>query len=102
MQMRQSDSGIAFEDMLDGNDEESNHEENDSNLNNSDGEEDNDSDLKSDESDEEDHDEKDPRAGGVSVVLPQIRPDFTQLAEDLFEAGSGKDVQIQKRARLYK
>ncbi len=101
--MRQSDHGIAFEDMLDGNHEESDPEENGSYMNDSDDEEDNAGDLESDESDcEEEHNEKDPRAGGVSVVLPQIQPDFAQISNDLFEAGSGKDVQIQKRARLYR
>jgi hypothetical protein len=102
--MRQSDSGIAFEEMLNGDvDDDSDQEEDNSKLNNTSLEEGNDSDIELDESEEdEDLNEKDPRAGGVSVVLPQIQPDFAQLANDLFEAGSGKDVEVQKRARLYR
>ncbi len=44
---------------------------------------------------------KDPRAGGVDVVLPQITPDYNQLAEMLFQVASDKKVRAKNRKALY-
>lgn len=44
---------------------------------------------------------KDPRAGGVDVVLPQLSPDYNKLADMLFEAASGKTIRGKNRKALY-
>ena len=44
---------------------------------------------------------KDPRAGNVSVTLPQLKPDFTKLSDLLFKIGSEKSVSAPKRTLLY-
>ena len=44
---------------------------------------------------------KDPRAGGVDVVLPQISPDYDQLADMLFQVASDKSVRAKNRKALY-
>lgn len=86
--MRQSDIGIATEEVL----------VNNGTVEESDEEEDN------DEEDEEMpdlSDVKDPRAGNVSVSLPQLKPDFGQLAETLFQFGSVKKICSRRRSQLY-
>ena len=44
---------------------------------------------------------KDPRAGNVSVTLPQLKPDFTKLSDLLFKIGSDQKVSSSKRTLLY-
>ena len=46
--------------------------------------------------------EKDPRAGGVDVTIPQLQVDCAALAEQLFEAGGEKGVGHAQRAALYR
>ena len=63
-----------------------------------------------DEADEEDRllDEElenmgplDPRAGGVDVVLPQLKVDYSELAEKLVQAGGQKSVRPKNRKIAY-
>lgn len=44
---------------------------------------------------------KDPRAGGVDVVLPQLKPDYNKLADMLFKQASGKEVRSKNRRGMY-
>merc|ERR1711874_372933 len=89
--MRQSDVGVASEEALDGNVEES------------------DEDFEAKENDDEPEEEglivendiKDPRAGNVSVTLPQLKADFNQLADYLFKVGSEKGISSKRRTMLY-
>jgi len=106
--MRQSDVGIAYEEgdsgdedddeeMDEGEDEEIGDEEGDDVAGGEDDEDDED-----DEDMELDESIKDPRAGKVDVILPQLQPDYEKLAEALFQAGSAKEVSKPKRDRLYR
>merc|ERR1712168_904142 len=90
--MRQSDIGVASEEALDGNVEES------------------EDDLEAEENEDEDMEEeelilengaKDPRAGNVSVTLPQLKADFNQLADYLFQIGSAQGISSKRRTMLY-
>ena len=40
---------------------------------------------------------KDPRAGGVDVILPQLHPDFAKVAEMLLAVSSDKSVRNKNR-----
>jgi hypothetical protein len=62
------------------------------------------------EVDDEDDDEmpimeennvQDPRAGNVSVTLPQLNPDFEQLSQKLYIFGSSKNIPNKRRNMLY-
>merc|ERR1711922_36623 len=44
---------------------------------------------------------KDPRAGNVSVTLPQLKADFNQLADHLFQVGSAQGISSKRRTMLY-
>lgn len=44
---------------------------------------------------------KDPRAGGVDVVLPQLKPDYAELADMLFRIASDKAIRSKNRKSLY-
>ena len=48
-----------------------------------------------------DFEAKDPRAGGVNVVLPQLRPDFSKLADLVFSEASEKTVRTKNRKPMY-
>merc|ERR1711860_182662 len=98
--MRQSDVGIASEEVLDGDDDD---EEDDEEASGDDNNETKETDDGS-ESDEEmlvEESLKDPRAGNVSVTLPQLKPDFTKLSDLLFKIGSDQKVTSSKRTLLY-
>merc|ERR1712079_404992 len=67
-------------------------------------------DLEAEENEDEDMEEeelilengaKDPRAGNVSVTLPQLKTDFNQLADYLFQVGSAKGISSKRRTMLY-
>merc|ERR550519_1706073 len=110
--LRQSDPGIKYqmeEDGLEEEDEEvseANGAENGSSENghknghtNGDG--------ASDEEEEEENnleegDVEDPRAGRVSVVIPQIAVDYKGLAEELFQLGSKEGMRKSNRDMLYR
>ncbi len=105
--MRQSDVGIAYEES--DNEEESGDADATENGTNGDavsGDDDDDDDYEdiNDDDDEMlvDEDAKDPRAGKVDVVLPQLQPNYEKLSGALFEAGSGKHVSRQNCDRLYR
>merc|ERR1711978_819554 len=91
MGMRQSDIGLASEEALDENVEVTEE------------------DLEEADNDEEEmegemileNDAKDPRAGNVSVTLPQLKADFNQLAEYLFQIGSAQGISSKRRTMLY-
>lgn len=44
---------------------------------------------------------KDPRAGGVDSVIPQIRPNYSELADMLFQMASEKTVRSKNRKAMY-
>lgn len=44
---------------------------------------------------------KDPRAGGVDVVLPQLNLDYNKLADMLFKLASDKSVRSKNRKAMY-
>ena len=44
----------------------------------------------------------DPRAGGVDVLLPLLRVDYSRLADDLVTAGAEQSVRQKNRAALYR
>ncbi|KAI9550432.1 hypothetical protein GHT06_001712 [Daphnia sinensis] len=44
---------------------------------------------------------KDPRAGGVDAVIPQIKPDYNQIADMLFLMASEKSVRAKNRKSIY-
>lgn len=111
--MRQSDFGIAYEEGLDGGeedesidgDEDAEGGEEEEEVESIDGGDSSDA----DETMEGDQDSsmfddtaKDPRAGKVDVVLPQLEPDFEKIADDLFKAGSNPSVALPQRDRLYR
>merc|ERR1719430_434203 len=110
--LRQSDPGIKYqmeEDGIEEEDEEVSEEngaENGSIENghenghkNGDGESD-------DEEEEEDNNEEggaeDPRAGRVSVVIPQVAVDYTGIADNLFQLGSKQNMRKSNRDMLYR
>ena len=67
-------------------------------------------DLEVEENEDEDMEEelilengaKDPRAGNVSVTLPQLKADFNQLADYLFQVGSAQGISSKRRTMLYR
>merc|ERR1719350_1979315 len=110
--LRQSDPGIKYqmeEDGIEEEDEEVSEEngaENGSIENghenghkNGDGESD-------DEEEEEDNDgegsAEDPRAGRVSVVIPQVAVDYAGIADNLFQLGSKENMRKSNRDMLYR
>lgn len=44
---------------------------------------------------------KDPRAGGVDVVIPQMKPNYRELADYLFKISSEKSVRSKNRKALH-
>ena len=44
---------------------------------------------------------KDPRAGGVDAIIPQIKPDYNQIADMLFQMASAKSVRSKNRKAIY-
>jgi hypothetical protein len=44
---------------------------------------------------------KDPRAGGVDAIIPQIKPNYSQIADMLFEMASEKSVRAKNRKAIY-
>lgn len=44
---------------------------------------------------------KDPRAGGVDSIIPQIKPDYNQIADLLFQMASDKSVRAKNRKSIY-
>ncbi len=106
--MRQTDLGIAYEEM----EEESEEEEGSDDENEKDGSGDEDADmLNGDESDDdegEDEEEEeeqngvlDPRAGRVDAVIPQLQTDLDGMSKILFDAASSKAVGATQRKTLY-
>merc|ERR1719180_339585 len=113
--LRQSDPGIKYQMEEDGMEEEeevseANGAENGSIVNghenghangheNGDGE-------SNEEEDEENNDEEesaeDPRAGRVSVVIPQVAVDYAGIAENLFQLGSKEKMRKSNRDMLYR
>ena len=63
---------------------------------------DDDEDDDGDDKMEIDWDAKDPRAGGVDVVLPQLYPDYSQLADMLFKEASQTNVRTKNRQPIYR
>merc|ERR1712110_358589 len=49
----------------------------------------------------EENNVQDPRAGNVSVTLPQLKPDFGQLSQKLYTFGSSKNIPNKRRDILY-
>lgn len=101
--MRQSDLGIAYDEYLQGNLDETD-------IPSSDNEEEDDSETEViDIASEEDEAEADagvdepldPRAGGVHVTIPQLEPDFQQISRDLFEMGQAPGVSSRRRKMLF-
>lgn len=45
---------------------------------------------------------KDPRAGGVDVVLPQLQPSYSDLANMFFQMASEKTVRSKNRKAMYR
>merc|ERR1712130_403943 len=105
--LRQSDPGIKYQMEEDGLEEEEEEEasepngaENGSTKNghenghgNSDDEE---------ENDDEEGGAEDPRAGRVSVVIPQVAVDYTGIADNLFQLGSKEGMRKSNRDMLYR
>lgn len=44
---------------------------------------------------------KDPRAGGVDAVIPQMKPNYSHLADFLFKIASDKSVRSKNRKALH-
>merc|ERR1740129_91091 len=87
--MRQTEIGVASEEALDGVVEESDEDSNE------------DEEMEEEEELLAQNEVKDPRAGNVSVSLPQLKEDFNQLADHLYKVGSGKGVNSKRRTLLY-
>merc|ERR1719234_1085276 len=115
--LRQSDPGIKYQMEEDGMEEEeeefseANGAENGSIVNghengHANGHENGDGDEEEEEEDEENNDEeegaKDPRAGRVSVVIPQVAVDYAGIAENLFQLGSKEKMRKSNRDMLYR
>jgi len=103
--MRQSDVGIAYEEGDDEEEEDDEDEDDGKPVANGNHEEE---EVEAEDSSDEEmevasaSDAKDPRAGRVDVVIPQLMVDYEQLAEDLFEAGSDAKVGGKQRKVLYR
>jgi len=87
--MRQTEIGVASEEALDGVVEESDEDSNE------------DEEMEEEEELLAQNEVKDPRAGNVSVSLPQLKADFNQLADHLYKVGSAKGVNSKRRTLLY-
>merc|ERR1719483_1645802 len=87
--MRQTEIGVASEEALDGVVEESDEDSNE------------DEEMEEEEELLAKNEVKDPRAGNVSVSLPQLKADFNQLADHLYKVGSAKGVNSKRRTLLY-
>merc|ERR1712037_131640 len=108
--LRQSDPGIKYqmeEDGLEEEDEEvseANGAENGSTENGGGGG-DGASDDEEDEEEEDNDDEggaEDPRAGRVSVGIPQVAVDYVGIADNLFQLGSKENMRKSNRDMLYR
>merc|ERR1719193_3011781 len=116
--LRQSDPGIKYQMEEDGLEEEEDEEkvseangaENGSIANghengHANGHENGDGESEEEE-DEENNDEEesaeDPRAGRVSVVIPQVAVDYPGIAENLFQLGSKENMRKSNRDMLYR
>jgi len=117
--LRQSDPGIKYQMEEDGLEEEEDEEkvseangaENGSIANghengHANGHENGDGESDGEEEDEENNDEEesaeDPRAGRVSVVIPQVAVDYPGIAENLFQLGSKENMRKSNRDMLYR
>merc|ERR1712062_292328 len=92
--MRQSDLGIAYDESLENNF----NVETEVDMDVGEGEDDEDDDAMPIM---EENNVQDPRAGNVSVTLPQLKPDFEQLSQKLYSFGSSKNIPNKRRDMLY-
>ncbi|XP_057364663.1 ribosomal RNA processing protein 1 homolog [Daphnia carinata] len=76
------------------------HSEIDEDEDADDGESENEDDMEMEESNF-DWGAKDPRAGGVDAIIPQIQPDYNQIADMLFQMASEKSVRAKNRKSIY-
>merc|ERR1719209_1569155 len=103
--LRQSDPGIKYQMEEDGMDleeddaPETNGAHNGSSEN---GHENGDGGSEDEENNLEEGDVEDPRAGRVSVVIPQIAVDYKGIAEELFQLGSKEGMRKSSRDMLYR
>lgn len=81
--------------------EEIEDEDEDEDLDNADDVDEPDEDMAEIEESNPDWGAKDPRAGGVDVVLPQLKLDYNKLADMLFKLGSDKSVRAKNRKAMY-
>ena len=110
--LRQSDPGIKYqmeEDGLEEEDEEvseANGAENGSSENGHKNGHTNGDGASDEEEEEEDNDDEggaeDPRAGRVSVVIPQVAVDYVGIADNLFQLGSKENMRKSNRDMLYR
>merc|ERR1719495_379469 len=103
--LRQSDPGIKYQMEEDGMDLEENdaHETNSAHNGSSEnGHENGDGGSEDEENNLEEGDVEDPRAGRVSVVIPQIAVDYKGIAEELFQLGSKEGMRKSNRDMLYR
>ncbi len=61
-----------------------------------------DSDKEEEEDADDDNSPMDPRAGRVDVTIPQLMVDYEKLSDELFSAGSSKQVGQSQRKVLYR
>jgi len=106
--LRQSDPGIKYQMEEDGLEEEEEEEasepngaENGSTKNGHENGHGN-SDDDEEENDDEEGGAEDPRAGRVSVVIPQVAVDYTGIADNLFQLGSKEGMRKSNRDMLYR
>merc|ERR1719495_187637 len=103
--LRQSDPGIKYQMEEDGMDleEDDAHETNGAHNGSSEnGHENGDGGSEDEENNLEEGDVEDPRAGRVSVVIPQIAVDYKGIAEELFQLGSKEGMRKSNRDMLYR
>merc|ERR1719394_1101651 len=103
--LRQSDPGIKYQMEEDGMDleEDDAHETNGAqNGSSENGHENGDGGSEDEENNLEEGAVEDPRAGRVSVVIPQIAVDYKGIAEELFQLGSKENMRKSNRDMLYR
>merc|ERR1712130_454646 len=102
--LRQSDPGIKYQMEEDGLEEEDdvNDAENGSIENGHQNGHENGDNEGEEEEEEEEVGAEDPRAGRVSVVIPQIAVDYTGIADSLFQLGSKESMRKRNRDMLYR
>ena len=102
--LRQSDPGIKYQMEEDGLEEEddANDAENGSIENGHQNGHENGDNESEEEEEEEEVGAEDPRAGRVSVVIPQIAVDYTGIADSLFQLGSKESMRKRNRDMLYR